>query len=370
MRSYLVFLMLLVSIAARAQKYFLFIGTYTGSGSKGIYVYTFDAASGKAEWVSNTEGVVNPSYLAVAPGDSLVYACIETRTANAGGIAAFRFDRAKGALTFINRQSSGGDNPAYVSVHKSGKWVIAGNYSGGNLSAFAVDPDGSLQPYGQLIQHTGKSINVNRQEKAHVHATVFSPGGDHLFVPDLGLDKIMIYKFDASAGKPLSPASPPFVSTDPGSGPRHFTFHPNGKWAYLIEEMGGSVVAYKYKKGKLNLLQKIATHPDTTKGEFGSADIHVSPDGKFLYASNRGNENNLAIFSIDRKGKLSFSGLESTMGIQPRNFMIDPSGKYLLVANQKTGNIVIFKRNMETGLLQYTGEQIQVPQPVCLKMIK
>lgn len=369
MRSYVLLLFLLISVSAAAQKYFLFIGTYTGSGSKGIYVYTFDAASGKAEWVSNTEGIINPSYLAVAPGDSLVYACIETRTVNAGGIAAFRFNRANGTLGFINKQSSGGDNPAYVSVHKSGKWVIAGNYSGGNLSAFRVNADGSIQPYGQLIQHTGKSINVNRQEAPHVHATVFSPKGDHLFVPDLGLDKVMAYKFNSSAKNPLQPASPAFVATDPGSGPRHFTFHPNKKRAYLIEELAGAVVAYKYKNGKLIAIQKIATHPDTAKGEFGSADIHVSPDGKFLYASNRGNENNLAIFSIDRKGKLTLSGYQSTMGVQPRNFMIDPSGKYLLVANQKTGNIVIFKRDIKTGLLQHTGEQIQVPQPVCLKMI-
>ena len=371
MRYFLLCVLLCISFAANCQKYFLFIGTYTGSGSKGIYVYTFDAATGKAEWVSNTEGIINPSYLAIAPGRSYLYACTETRTANAGGVSAFRFDREKGSLTFINKQSSGGDNPAYVSVHKSGKWVIAGNYSGGSLAAFPVNADGGIQPYSQLIQHTGASINKQRQDVAHVHSTVFSPKGKYLFVPDLGMDKVMIYKFDPSAQMPLQPASPGFVNTYPGSGPRHFIFHPNKKWAYLIEEMGGTVVAYNYKKGKLNVIQQIVTHVDTARGDFGSADIQISPDGKFLYASNRGNENNIAVFSVDRPtGKLSLKGFQSTMGIQPRNFTIDPSGKYLLAANQKTGNIVIFMRDIISGLLQYTGEQINIPEPVCLKMIK
>jgi 6-phosphogluconolactonase len=369
MRSVILFLFLSVSLCGYSQKYFLFIGTYTGSGSKGIYVYTFDASTGKAKWVSNTEAV-NPSYLAIAPGGKLLYACTETRTANAGGVSAFSFDRDKGTLTFINKQSSGGDNPAYVSVHKSGKWVIPGNYSGGNLSAFPVNEDGSLKPYSQLIQHTGTSINKQRQDMPHVHSTVFSPGGDYLFVADLGLDKIMIYKFNASASKPMQPASPAFVSTTPGSGPRHFIFHPNKKWAYLIEEMGGAVSAYQYKKGRLDVMQRIFTHADTATGEFGSADIHISPDGKFLYASNRGRENNIAIFSIDKKGQLSLAGFQSTMGVQPRNFTIDPSGKYLLAANQRTGNIVIFKRDVNTGLLHYTGEQINIPEPVCLKMME
>jgi 6-phosphogluconolactonase len=371
MQNILLCLLLAISISANSQKYFLFIGTYTGSGSKGIYVYSFNAATGTAEWLSNTEGVVNPSYLAIAPGGTYIYACTETRTADAGGLSAFKFNREKGSLTFLNKQSSGGDNPAYISIHNSGKWVIAGNYSGGNLSAFSVNANGSLRPYSQLIQHTGNSINKQRQESPHVHATVFSPSGDYLFAPDLGIDKVMIYKFNAKTQKPLQPATVPFKSTEPGSGPRHFIFHPNKKWAYLIQEMAGEVVAYDVKNGKLNSMQQIATHPDTLHESFGSADIHVSPDGKFLYTSNRGNENNLAIFAINQiNGMLSLKGYQSTMGVQPRNFVIDPSGKYLLAANQKTGNIVIFKRDKKTGLLQYTGEQIKVPQPVCLKMMK
>lgn len=364
-------LVLFISSVTNAQKYFLFIGTYTGSGSKGIYVYQFDAATGKATWVSNTDSVVNPSYLAIAPGGSLLYACTETRTVNAGGVSAFRFNRNKGTLSLINKQSTGGDNPAYVAVHPTGKWVTAGNYSGGSLAAFPVAKDGSLQSYSQLIGHTGSSVNKARQEQAHVHATVFSPKGDYLFTPDLGIDKLMIYKFNGLAKKPVQPASPAFAQTIPGSGPRHFDFHPNGKWGYLIEEMTGTVVAYNYKDGRLTQKQRIATHPDTATSEFGSADIHVSPDGNFLYASNRGTENNLAIFKIDKiSGKLTTAGYQSTLGIRPRNFCIDPTGNYLLAANQQTGNIVIFKRDRKTGLLTPTGEQIMIPEPVCLKMIK
>lgn len=358
-------------MTANCQEYFLFIGTYTGSGSKGIYVYRFNTSTGKATWVSNTEGIVNPSYLALAPRGKFLYACTETRTVDAGGISAFKFDRDNGTLHFINKQSSGGDNPAYVSVHNSGKWVVAGNYSGGSLSAFAVDTNGSIQPFSQLIRHSGSGVNKKRQESPHVHSTVFSPKGDHLFVPDLGIDKVMIYTFTSSQQRPLQPATPAFAQTEPGSGPRHFIFNPNGKWAYLIEEMGGSVISYSYKDGKLIQLQQIATHRDTATGNFGSADIHISPDGKFLYASNRGNENNIAIFKINSiTGMLSVTGYQSTLGKTPRNFCIDPSGKFLLAANQNSGNIVIFRRDKKSGLLQYTGNEINIAEPVCLKMMK
>ncbi|HEY0041271.1 MAG TPA: lactonase family protein, partial [Flavisolibacter sp.] len=327
-------------------------------------------ATGKLTWVSNTDSVVNPSYLAVAPDGEYLYACTETRTVNAGGVSAFRFDKNTGRLSLINKQSSGGDNPAYVAINKTGKWVVAGNYSGGSLVAYPVNADGSLQPYSQLIQHKGSSVNKQRQEMAHVHATVFSPGDDFLFTPDLGIDKVMIYQFDPLQKQPLKEAAPAFAATTPGSGSRHFTFHPNGKWAYLMEEMAGAVSAYQYNAGKLAEMQRIFAHPDTLTSQPGSADIHVSPDGKFLYASNRGGENNIAIFKIDGEtGKLSLVGYQPTLGRTPRNFMIDPSGNFLLVANQDTDNIVVFKRDKLTGLLSATGEQVIIPRPVCLKML-
>lgn len=370
LRSLFTFILLLVVSGTFAQTFYLFVGTYTDKGSKGIYVYEFDAATGQATKVSNTEGTVNPSYLAVSHNHKFVYAVTETAKQNAGSVSAFKFDKTSGTLTFLNKQLSGGDNPCYVSVHKSNKWIAVGNYSGGSLSVFPVNADGSLKPFAQNIQHTGKGVNAARQEQPHVHSTVFSPDYNYLFVPDLGTDKVVNYTFETKAESPLTPATPPFEKVDDGNGPRHLTFHPNGKFAYLVEEMSGTVSAYQYNRGKLTFIQRIKTHPADYKGAIGAADIHLSPDGKFLYASNRGDENTIAIFSVDaRSGKLTTKGYSSTNGRTPRNFTIDPTGNYLLVANQATNNIVVFKRDKKTGLIQPLKEEISVPTPVCLQMI-
>ena len=366
------FSILLISIKGFTQDHYLFIGTYTGSGSQGIYVYKFNTQTGQATWVSNTDtsSASNPSYLSVSSSGKYVYAVHEDGNQKHGNVAAYSFNRSTGNLKLINKQLSGGDHPCYVSTSTNDKWVAVANYSGGSASVFGVNADGSLKPEPQVVQHEGKSVVRQRQDKPHVHSTVFSPKGDYLFVSDLGLDKIMIYKFNPSSSKPLQPNAT-FVESVPGSGPRHFTFHPNNKYAYLVEELSGTVVAYQFSNGKLNFLQRIAAHPEDYKGTIGSADIHISPDGKFLYASNRGDENTIAIFSINAAtGKLKSEGYQSTMGKSPRNFMIDPSGNFLLAANQNSNNIVVFKRNKSTGLLTPTGTEIQVPKPVCLKMIK
>lgn len=363
---FLVFtLLLMLSIPALAQQYHLFIGTYTATGSKGIYVYRFDAGAGTLEEVSHADSVSNPSFLALHPSGRYLYACNENRP---GAVSAFAFDRTTGRLTFINQQGTGGDHPAYVAVDKEGRWLLAGNYSSGNLSAFPISADGSLQPYSQLIQHTGKGVDPQRQQSPHVHSTLFEPGtGDHVFVQDLGIDKIMIYPFDPSSKTPLKESAAKAVLTTPGSGPRHLAFHPSGQWAYLMEEMGGTVSVYRHKHGALKCQQRIAAHADSFKGPYGSADIHVSPDGRFLYASNRGTENNMAIFAIDgRKGTLTPAGFQSTLGEQPRNFTLDPTGRFLLVANQRSGTVVVFKRDPQTGGLQPTGVTVSVPQPVHL----
>jgi 6-phosphogluconolactonase len=370
MRSFLLLLLLLCSSAMFGQKYYLFVGTYTSNGSKGIYVYNFDASTGKATWVSNTEGLVNPSYLAISPDQKFVYAVTETATPNAGSVSAFSFNKQSGKLTFINKQPSGGDNPCYVAVHKRGKWVVVGNYSGGSLSAFPINKDGSLQPFAQNIQHSGSSINKQRQEKAHVHSTVFSPNEKYLFAPDLGLDKIMIYRFNATAQKPLTSAAPAFANVEGGNGPRHFVFHPNKKLAYLMEEMSGTVTVFGYRKGALTFLQRISSHPANFTGATGSADIHLSPDGRFLYASSRGDANNITSFKVNDDGTLTALAFDSTLGKTPRNFIIDPTGNYVLVANQNSNNIVIFKRDNTTGALTPTGEEMKVPTPVCLQMMK
>jgi len=363
-------LLMIVSMI-QAQAYFLFVGTYTGTGSKGIYVYRFDAATGKAELLNNTDKADNPSYLAIAPNGKTVYACNEIASASGGKVSAYRFNRSDGSLRLLNQQATAGDHPAYVAVDKQQKWVVAGNYSGGSITVFPVNKDGGIAPFTQLIKHIGSGPDSTRQKSAHVHATVFSPKGDYLLSPDLGIDKVMIYPVKKTQANPLDEMKVSFAKTTPGGGPRHLSFHPNGKWAYLMEEMTGSVMAFEFGKGKLSQFQRIYSHPDTASGPFGSADIHVSPDGKFLYASNRAKENNLAIFRIDeRNGKLTTVGYQSTLGEKPRNFTIDPTGNFLLVANQDTDNIVIFKRDKQTGLLTETGEQISVPRPVCLKLLK
>ena len=352
------------------QNYYLFIGTYTQTGSKGIYVYRFDVATGDARAVSTT-ATDNPSYLALSPGGKYLYAVGETDGAKPGSVSAFSFDKSTGQLQFLDRQASGGDDPCYVSVDGKGKWLMVANYNGGNLSALPIQADGSLGAHTQLIQHTGIGPNKQRQEKAHVHSVTFSPDEKYLLAADLGLDELSIYKFDATATSvPLKPSRDSIVHTQPGSGPRHISFCPGKPYVYCINELSGGVDAYRYSNGELTLLQHISSHPDGYKGTIGSADIHVTPDGRFLYASNRGDANSLAIYSIDpATGRLTIKGFQSTLGKTPRNFLIDPTGHWLLAANQNSGNIAVFRIDTTTGLLKDTGKSIEVPSPVCLKML-
>lgn len=365
MRLSILSLLLIFYLTSCGQKFYLFTGTYTGSGSKGIYVYQFDASKGTASLLSNTDSVANPSYLTVSGDGKYVYAVNETHP---GYVSSFSFNKKNAKLSFINSQPTGGFDPCYVANDNSGKWLVVANYTGGSVAVFPVSKDGYLQPSTQLIQDSGSSVNKERQEKAHVHSTIFSPDQKFLFTPDLGTDKVMIYEFKPSLMKPLVPASPPYEITVGGDGPRHFVFHPNKKYAYLISELSGAVSAYNYHDGKLEKFQNINAHPEDFKGVIGSADIHISPDGMFLYVSNRGDENTITIFSVEQTGRLKLQGYQSTMGKTPRNFIIDPTGNYLLVANQGSDNIVIFKRDKETGMLSETGNEIKVPKPVCLQM--
>ncbi|THU32441.1 lactonase family protein [Niastella caeni] len=357
-------ILLLIPIIGDCQmNYYLLIGTYTKGKSEGLYVYKMNSETGEVSFVSKA-AAANPSYLDLSPDEKFVYAVNEDAN-DKGSVSVFSFDKSNGTLTFIDKQSTGGDHPCYVAVNKTGKWVAAANYSGGSFSTLPIMANGTLGT-ATTIQHTGSSVNKERQDKPHVHSTVFSPDDKYIFVPDLGIDKVMIYSFNPGSGKP-EPAPVPFAAPPAGSGPRHFTFHPNGKFAYLVEEMGGAVSAYKYKDGKLTPIQHISTYPADFTGKKWSADIHVSPDGRFLYATNRTPSNTIAIFSIDKSGKLKALGYESTKGEVPRNFTIDPTGNFLLVANQETHNIVIFKRDKKTGMLTDTGKRIEVGHPVCLK---
>lgn len=371
MKSSLSVLLLLgLSAAVFAQtpkaggQHYLLAGTYTRGKSEGIYVYKFNSHTGKAVLVSSVSAS-NPSYLAVSPNRRYVYAVNEDK--DSGAVTAFSFTAGK--LRKLDTKPSGGDHPCYVAVDKTGKWVFAGNYSGSNFSVFPVAANGSLKASTTTITHTGSSINKERQEKAHVHCTVLSPDNRYLFVSDLGMDKIMAYSFNAASGK-LATARTPFTAVTPGAGPRHLVFAPSGKYAYLMEELSGTVVVFAYHNGVLKQLQSISSVPADFTGFAGSADIHVSPDGKFLYASNRGESNTIAVFSIHAAtGLLTAKGFHAVLGKAPRNFNFDPSGNFLLVANQDTDEIVVFKRNKKTGLLTDSGERIKAGNPVCVKWI-
>jgi 6-phosphogluconolactonase len=346
----------------------LLIGTYTSSGtSDGIYVYDFNSQTGDVNLKSKVSGVENPSYLAVSSDGKNVYAVNEVRN---GAISSFLFNPASGELTFLNRESSGGASPCYVSVDVKKKYVFAGNYGSGSLAAIPLKEDGSLGADIQFIQQEGSSIVKGRQDGPHLHCAVLSPDNLFLLTSNLGTDKVCIYQVDASkSSQPLTPAEPAFVSVKPGSGPRHLAFNPNTKFVYLIQEMGGMITAFDYKDGNLAEKQTITLLSPDFKGRIGAADIHISPDGKFLYASNRGDANEIVIFSIDKKGILSYLSRHSAMGKTPRNFVIDPTGNYLLVANQDSNEIIIFKRDPKTGLITPSENKIQVNKPVCLKFV-
>ena len=376
MKKIFLFLILLNTfsfIAFSQSNTYLLIGTYTSGKSEGIYVYNFNSTTGDNNYVSSSK-IANPSYLAVSSDNKKVYAVTEnadsTKFGIGGAITAFSFDNKKGTLTYLNQQFSGGLHPCYVTVDHSGKWVFAANYTSGTAAMIAVNTDGSLGKVKQVLQDTGSGPNVQRQESPHLHSTMLSPDNNYLFTPDLGTDKVMIYQFDKNKGI-LNAAKPAFAESMPGSGPRHLDFHPNNRFVYLIEEMTGTVVAFKYQSGKLQKIQRISALPEKFNGTIGSADIHVSRDGEFLYCSNRGSSNSIAIFKIDSQtGKLTKVGEQSCMGKTPRNFNFDPTGNFLLVANQQTDDIVIFKIDKKTGLLTDTNKRINVPNPVCIKWIK
>ena len=344
-----------------AQKNYLLVGTYTSGKSKGIYVYDF-TKDGSAKLVDSAI-TVNPSYITVSPDQKFVYAVNETSN---GNVSAYSFHN--GHLNFINQQSSKGDDPCYITETKNKKFVIAGNYSSGTAAVFPVEKNGGLANAVDSIAHKGHGSNASRQASAHIHSTVLSPDNNYLFVADLGIDKIKTYSFNNSKGVLTVYDS---VQLHDGSGPRHFEFHPSGKWAYLTQEMGGTVTAFNYKNGKLKTIQTISVLPKNFNQYFTTADIHISKDGKFLYASVRDAANIITVFKINQQtGTLNFVSSQPVLGKTPRNFNFDPSGNFLLVANQNSNDVVIFKVNHTTGLLSDTGKRIDIGNPVCLKWIR
>lgn len=374
MKKVLLACFLLMCVAGFGQNpiQYLLVGTYTNSGkSDGIYVYRFNPNKNESTLISSTKGVSNPSFLVVSPDQKFVYAVNEDHGDNGGSVSAFAFDKTKGELTLLNKVSSGGDDPAHIAIDSTGKYVIVANYSGGNIAVFKTNADGSLSNAVQTIAHEGYGVNVQRQEMPHPHEIVFSPDQKFVFVADLGNDRLYRYKFDPNdAAAPLKPTDPLYTTVPDNFGPRHLVFNPNGKVMYLLGELSGQIIVYSYNPadGSIAEIQTIASDNTGGKGDKGSAEIDITKDGRFLYASNRVTSNDIAMFKAATDGKLAENG-HQPVGAHPRNFMIDPSGRFLLVASRDANTIQIFVINKNFGLLQDSNVKIDVPQPVCLKMV-
>jgi 6-phosphogluconolactonase len=351
---------------AAPSTYDLLIGTYTKGTSKGIYVYRFYAETGRMAYLSQIDDVSNPSYLCVAANNKFVYAVNED--GKNGGVSSFTFDPKQGKLTFINRQSSAGADPCYISVDKAQKNVFVANYSSGSLAVLPVNKDGSLGAVSQVVKDEGHSVIKENQEAPHVHIAMLSPDEKYVLYTDLGTDKLNVMRYHASHPQPLSPASPPFVNIKDGEGPRHVVFSDDKKHVYLLTEMGSAVHVFDYDNGKLKEKQSVTLLNDRFKGQTAGAAIHISPDGKFLYASNRLETNEISVYSIEPEtGALTFVQRVSTFGKNPRDFAIDPTGRYLVVANQDSDTIYIYRRDENTGTITRISQAIEIGNPVCLK---
>ena len=357
----LLFLGLISLSQAQTKNLPLFIGTYTNScDSKGIYVYNFDTNTGDFVFKNATEKVINPSYLALSKNQKVLYSVNENGTEST--ISSFGLDGTTGQLTSLNQQKALGADPCYIINDDLN--VIVANYSGGNIAVFRKNADGSLTEAKQLMQHKGKGIHP-RQESAHVHMVYFSPDKKYVLSTDLGTDSVDIYKYHPDAANDVLQweSSIPVQS---GSGPRHLTFSKDGKKVYVLQELNGAISVFDFANDKLNIIQETTILAKDFKGNFTGADIHISPDGKFLYASNRGEANTISVFKILKNGQLHPLSVVSSLGKGPRNFVIDPTGKFLLVAHQYSNDIVVFKRDLSSGAISDTGKRIELCSPVCL----
>ena len=345
----------------------LFIGTYTkNSKSKGIYLYEMNRKTGAVSYVSTCE-TVNPSYLAIHSNKQWLFAVSEVegdKQKSTGVISAFKIDTIKKQLTFINSVSAQGNGPCYVSIDRTGNFAMLANYGSGNVAVFPINKDGSLKEASSTHQHIGKGPNP-RQEGPHAHMII--PGlGNYIYSTDLGTDKIIQYSLDNQGKLTLVKE----ISANSGAGPRHLTFHSNQKWVYVINELNGTIEASNLNKstGNFTRFQAISTLPEGQSVFAGSADIHITPSGKYLYASNRAEVNNIAMYSINQSsGELKIIGHQTVFGKAPRNFVIDPTGTFLLVANQDSNNVITFRIDSGSGKLIETGLQSEIPKPVCLK---
>jgi 6-phosphogluconolactonase len=355
------------------QKYLVYVGTYTDHGSKGIYAYRFDSSTGKMTSLGLAAEATEPSFLAVDSSGRFLYAVNETETYNGqptGAVSAFAIQPDTGKLSLLNQVSSRGTDPAHITLDRTGKYALVANYTSGSVAVFALLKDGRLGEVTSFVQHKGSSVDPERQKGPHAHAIALSPDNRFVVVADLGLDQLLVYSFDTAKG--TLGTKPQIVKASPGAGPRHLVFSTDGRFVYMLTEMQSSVVAYSYDptSGGLHELQTISSLPKGFGGENTAAEIEIDPSGKFLFASNRGDDS-IAVFAIDsHTGMLTHVETDSTGGKTPRNFAIDPTGSWLLAANQDSDNIVVFKIDQKTGHLKASGDVLKVPSPVCLKFVE
>jgi len=362
--------------APRGGNMLVYIGTYTGPKSKGIYMSRLDTEKGTLSPAELAAEVASPSFLAVHPTEKYLYAVNETNTFTdeTGGVSAFAIDRATGKLQPVGEQSSEGAGPAHLTVDKSGRNVLVANYGGGSVAVLPINPkDGKLKSGSSFVQHKGHSINPQRQKEPHAHSITTDPSGRFVYVADLGLDWIVIYQLDERKGL-LTLNDPPNATVEPGSGPRHFSVHPSGRYGYVINELNCTVTVFTRdtNTGGLKVLQTVSALPPNVQMQsgFSGAELEVHPSGRYLYTSIRGHDS-IALFSIDQNtGRLTYVESTPTQGNTPRGFGIDPEGKYLLAGNQNSDSVVVFRIDAQTGKLTPTGSKIDVGSPVSIKFVK
>jgi 6-phosphogluconolactonase len=358
----------------QGKTYLMYVGTYTTGQSKGIYVYRYNSASGQVTSLGLAAETANPSFLAVAPNGKFLYAVNELQNykgEKSGAVTAFGIDQKTGKLTRLNEVASRGEDPCYISLDKTGKYVLVANYTSGNIAVFPVQKDGSLGEASSFVQHHGSGPNRERQGGPHAHWIETTADNRFAVVADLGLDKLLVYRFDSANGS-LTPNNPAAADLPPGEGPRHVAFSADQKFAYSVNELKSSVTGFSFDaaNGVLKPLQTVSTLPKDFSGANDAAEMHIHPNGKFLYASNRGHDS-IAELSIDKNnGRLTLVNNFSTQGKTPRNFELDPGGSHLLVANQDTGNIVVFRIDPTTGRpAPISGPEIKVPAPVGITFV-
>jgi 6-phosphogluconolactonase len=346
---------------------FVYFGSHRSGPGIGFSMSHFDTDTGALTKPEFLLDAIEPAFFVIHPDGRHLYTA---NSGNTGGASAYAIDPHTGKLTYLNRVFANGGDTSYISLDRTGRFALVANYLGGNIAVFAIKPDFTLGDWTAFVQHTGSSVHPQRQTHAYAHAIITDPTNRFVLVPDLGVDKLFVYRFDEKTGS-LTPSSPAFVTAPPGSGPRHVRFHPNGRWVYLINEIASTVIAFNWDsaKGTLTEFQNISTLPADFKGTSTCAEMEVHPNGKFLYGSNRGHDS-LAAFAIDQStGRLTFIETVPSRGKTPRNFAFDPTAKWIVCTNHGSDNAVVFRVDENTGRLTPVGDPVPVPYPFCQRFL-